>query len=196
MGWKMRGNTPQVPKMLIVAYPHTSNWDILYYLLVPAAFGLKASFMAKSSLFRPPTGFIIRALGGLSIDRSKDNNVVDATIRAFDQHSQLVIGILPEGTRSKKTHWRSGFYHIGMGANIPLVMIYMDFSKKEGGISEPFMLTGDVKTDMDHIRAFYAGKRGFDPSKATDILLNSELNPEPNPELNPAPLERQNPKTP
>jgi 1-acyl-sn-glycerol-3-phosphate acyltransferase len=175
MGWKLRGQTPQVPKMLIIAYPHTSNWDIMYYLLLVAAFGLKSSFMAKRSLFRPPFGFIIRALGGLSIDRSKDNNVVDATIRAFGENPQLVLGLLPEGTRSKKDHWRSGFYHIARGANISVVMIYMDFSKKEGGISEPFTLTGNVKTDMDHIRAFYAGKRGFDPSKATEIILSSEL---------------------
>ena len=174
MGWRIVQSSPNVPKYLCIAAPHTSNWDMFYFLLLASAMNVKLSFMAKRSLFKPPFGFLTRMLGGISIDRAKDSNVVDATIRAFSEKEQIVIALLPEATRTKTDHWKSGFYFIASGAKVPIVMFYMDFSKKEGGSSEPFYLTGDVSFDMDHIRAFYAGKEGHRPENASEIRLKDE----------------------
>jgi len=147
---------------------------MFYFLLLASAMNVKLSFMAKRSLFRPPFGFLTRMLGGISIDRTRDSNVVDATTRVFGEKERLVIALLPEATRTKTDHWKSGFYFIARGANVPIVMFYMDFAKKEGGSSEPFYLTGDVEFDMDHIRAFYAGKKGHKPENASEVRLKDE----------------------
>jgi len=174
MGWRILRSSPDVPKYLCIAAPHTSNWDMFYFLLLASAMNVKLSFMAKRSLFKPPFGFLTRMLGGISVDRTRDSNVVDATIRVFSEKERLVIALLPEATRTRTDHWKSGFYFIARGANVPIVMFYMDFSKKEGGSSEPFYLTGDVEFDMDHVRSFYAGRKGHKPENASDIRLKDE----------------------
>ncbi len=174
MGWNIKGTSPDIPQYLCIAAPHTSNWDMFYFLLLASAMNVKLSFMAKRSLFKPPFGFLTRMLGGISIDRSKDSNVVDATIRVFREQERVVIALLPEATRTRTDHWKSGFYFIAQGANVPIVMFYMDFSRKEGGSSQPFYLTGDPDFDMDHIRAFYAGKQGHTPENASTIRLKDE----------------------
>jgi len=175
-GWDFEGPVPAVPKCVAIAVPHTSNWDGVLMLAAAAAVGLDMSFMIKDDWLRGPMGPIMRKLGAVGIDRSKANNVVDGMIAELRHRDRLWLVIPPEGTRSRTEHWKSGFYHIARGANVPVVPGYLDFARKRAGLGDPITLTGDVRADMDKIRAFYAGlaPAGFDPDAFGPIRLREE----------------------
>jgi 1-acyl-sn-glycerol-3-phosphate acyltransferase len=130
--------------------------------------------MAKDSLFRGPQGILLRALGGIPIDRSKNNNVVDATVRSFAENDALVVLIPPEGTRKAAQYWKSGFYHIARKANVPVGLGFLDYARKRVGIGPLLTLTGDLKHDMDQVRAFYADKAPKHPALYTPPRLREE----------------------
>jgi 1-acyl-sn-glycerol-3-phosphate acyltransferase len=157
-GWKIASEKPKSDRFVLVAAPHTSNWDFLYAIACTTAFGLPLRFMAKDSLFRGPQGVLLRALGGIPIDRSKNNNVVDATVQSFADNRALVVLIPPEGTRKAAQYWKSGFYHIARKAEVPVALGFLNYARKEVGIGPLLTLSGDVKRDMDAVRAFYADK--------------------------------------
>ena len=157
-GWDFEGPVPAVPKCVAIAVPHTSNWDGVLMLAAAAAVGLDMSFMIKDDWLRGPMGPIMRKLGAVGIDRSKANNVVDGMIAELRHRDRLWLVIPPEGTRSRTEYWKSGFYHIARGADVPLLLGYMDYRRKRIGLGGPLHLTGDVDTDMDAIRRFYADK--------------------------------------
>ena len=173
MGWKTEGMTPEAiaacPKYVLIAAPHTSNWDFPVTLMVCFALRLKVYWMAKDSLFAWPVGPVARWLGGIPINRSVSVNTVQNTIAAFAARERLAIIVAPEGTRGKVTHWKTGFYHIAHGAGVPIALAFLDFKKKEGGIGSMFMPSGDIGADMVAIEAFYSGISGknsdqFDPA--------------------------------
>ncbi len=170
-GWKVKGRIPEdIQKCVMIAAPHTSNWDLPFMLMI--AFALKAEiyWMGKDSIFKFPFRSLMMWMGGVPIDRSKSNNIVQASIDALNQNDKLILIVPPEGTRSKVTVWKTGFYHIANGAGVPILLGYLDFARKEGGILGSFTPTGDIDTDLKEIKSFYRDIQG----KKTDLYHNDE----------------------
>jgi 1-acyl-sn-glycerol-3-phosphate acyltransferase len=161
-GWTIEGSLPPgAAKSVLIAAPHTSNWDLPYTLMTGFVLNLNLYWMGKASLFAPPFGPVMRWLGGIAVDRSKSNNLVAASAQALveaDGPVQLVVP--PEGTRGKTRHWKTGFYFIALEAKVPIVLAYMDYERKAAGLGPLFVPTGDVERDMDEIKRFYAGVKG------------------------------------
>jgi len=155
LGWKLYGREPDVPKYLYLAYPHSSNWDGLFLLLFAKSIHMDLKWMGKKSLMKPPLGWILKPLGCVGVDRSKSNNMVDQMVEVFAQSERFSLGIPPEGTRSYRDNWKSGFYHIALKANVPVCCGVLDYKKKVGGFGPLIELTGDMDADMDRIRAIY-----------------------------------------
>ncbi len=155
-GWEFETPGPAVPKCVVLAVPHTSNWDGVLLLALARSIELQMSWMIKDEWLRGPMGILLRRLGAVGIDRSKARNVVQAMIDELGNRDELVLVIPPEGTRSRTETWKSGFYHIALGANVPVVPGYLDYGRKRAGLGDPIDLSGDVCADMDAIRAFYA----------------------------------------
>jgi 1-acyl-sn-glycerol-3-phosphate acyltransferase len=161
-GWKVTGQLPPgCEKSVFIAAPHTSNWDLPYTLMVAFSLRLNIYWMGKEQLFKPPFRGVMMWLGGIPVDREKSSNLVAASadaIRAADGPLQLVVP--PEGTRSKTRYWKTGFYYIAVSAQVPIVMAYMDYANKAGGLGPVFLPTGDIDADMTAIKAFYAPFKG------------------------------------
>jgi 1-acyl-sn-glycerol-3-phosphate acyltransferase len=170
-GWSVVGKTPDIPKYVLIAAPHTSSWDVPVYLLVAWALKLKATWMMKAEMFRGLRGPFFKALGGMPIDRSQRHNTVQQCIDAFNQRSKLVLVIPPEGTREAAKVWKTGFYYIALGAKVPIVFGFLDFGKRQGGIGSMFMPTGDIAADMEQIREFYKDKVGKHPEKFGEVSI-------------------------
>ncbi len=153
--WRFETSLPQVKKYVIVAYPHTSNWDGINLVMCAQSVGVKLRWMVKRSLIDGPLGPGFLKLGAVPIDRSKTNNLVDQMVAEFAKRDEFALAVPPEGTRSKRDYWKSGFYHIARGANVPVVPGYLDFERRVAGLGEPIRMTGDVGRDMDRIRDFY-----------------------------------------
>ena len=173
-GWRAVGSLADHPKCVIVVAPHTSNWDFPVLMLVKIALGLKVSWMGKHTLFRPPFGWIMRRLGGMPIDRSARHNMVEQAVESFRTHDRLLLAIPPEGTRKRTPYWRSGFYHIALGAQVPIAFAFADYRRKVGGIGGVIVPSGDVDADMALIRDFYGGIIGKRPDQFGEIRLKSQ----------------------
>ena len=161
-GWTVEGSLPpEAAKSVLIAAPHTSNWDLPYTLMVAFVLRLNVYWIGKSSLFRWPFGPVMRWLGGIAVDRDKSSNLVAASAEAIvraDGPVQLVVP--PEGTRGKTRHWKTGFYFIALQARVPIVLAYMDYERKVSGLGPIFKPTGDVDADMVEIKRFYAPIKG------------------------------------
>lgn len=164
LGWKARGALPpDVRKCVMIAAPHTSNWDLPFTLLVALALNISIYWMGKETIFAWPFRGLMMWTGGIPVDRSKANDMVAASVKALKDADRLVLVVPPEGTRSKVTYWKTGFYWIAHGAGVPILLGYLDFAKKEGGIARAYMPTGDIEKDMEEIKAFYATVTGKKP---------------------------------
>jgi 1-acyl-sn-glycerol-3-phosphate acyltransferase len=170
-GWQTVGAMPDLPKGVLVVAPHTSNWDFPVMLALAVALGTKATWMGKHTLFRPPYGWIMRRLGGLPINRSARHNVVEQAVQSFRERERLILAVLPEGTRKRTPYWKSGFYHIANGAQVPLILGFADYKRKVGGIGPVFMPSGDIEADMALIRDFYTGIVGKRPDQFGEIRV-------------------------
>ena len=173
-GWEIEGERPRAKKLVLIAAPHTSNWDLAYLLALAARYRIKPYWMGKHTLFRPPFGWLLRRLGGIPIRRHLRENVVEQMTRAFAERDELCLTVPPEGTRGRAPHWKSGFYHIARGARVPIVLGYLDYARKRGGFGPELHPTGDLAADMDRIRAFYADKVGKYPDCFGEIRLREE----------------------
>jgi 1-acyl-sn-glycerol-3-phosphate acyltransferase len=169
-GWQVSyTDVPELKKCVMIAAPHTSNWDFFYARLAFFIMGVKVRYMIKKELIRFPFGWIFKALGAIPVDRKKKGNLVDACIHLFNENKELVVLIPPEGTRGIVEKWKTGFYHTAVGAKVPIALGYLDFKKKVAGIGPVFWPTGDIQKDFDHLRNFYkdispAHPEFFDPS--------------------------------
>lgn len=161
-GWQVQGALPPgAEKSVLIAAPHTSNWDLPYTLMVAFALRLTPYWMGKAQIFRFPFRGLMMWLGGLPVDRSQANNLVAASVTAMaEAHGPLQLIVPPEGTRGKTRYWKTGFYYIALGAQVPIVMAYMDYEKKISGLGPIFQPTGDIDADMARIKAFYAPFKG------------------------------------
>lgn len=172
-GWKAEGQKPDIPKYIVIAAPHTSNWDFFYAICLALIFRMKPLFMMKDAWFFWPLGPVFRWLGAIPIDRSKSNSVVDRSIAVFEQRRELALVVPPSGTRKRVTHWRSGFYHIANGANVPILMGFLDYGRRVGGLGRLMRPTGNIDRDMREIRDFYRDIRGKFPGAVDAIRVAS-----------------------
>jgi 1-acyl-sn-glycerol-3-phosphate acyltransferase len=173
-GWKMDGGRPPADRYVVIAAPHTSNWDMPFMLAMAFVYDIPVRWMGKHAMFRAPFGRFFKALGGIPIVRNRPGGVVGQMVEHFENNESLVLMVPAEGTRSHVDYWKSGFYHIARGANVPVVLSYLDFGKKVGGIGPAIELTGDFRADMDTIREFYVDKEGFRPENVGVIRLREE----------------------
>lgn len=155
LGWKKVGTKPDFPQFIVILAFHTSNWDVFYGILLAFAFNIDIYFMAKSQLFRFPFAPLVRFLGGIPIDRSTSHNTVEATIEMYKKHKNFAIALAPEGTRKKVEKWKTGFYHIAVGANVPIILAFLDYKTKSGGVGKVLYPTGNMKADFQEIKNFY-----------------------------------------
>jgi 1-acyl-sn-glycerol-3-phosphate acyltransferase len=173
MGWRVEGKVPDIEKFVIIAAPHTSNWDFPITLAVCFALKMKIYWMGKAAMFRWPFAAALRWLGGIPIDRSKSHNVVEQSIQAFHKLEKLIMVVPPEGTRKKVSYWKTGFYHIAQGANVPIVLGFLDYRRKVGGIGPTFHPTGHIEKDIQTIRNFYAAIMGKRQSQFSNAAIRS-----------------------
>ena len=161
-GWEVQGALPDTArKSVLIAAPHTSNWDLPMTIMVAFALNLNPRWMGKASIFKWPFGGLMRWLGGIAVDRSKSNNLVESSAQAIrDAQEPLQLIVPPEGTRSKVRYWKTGFYYIAQTAQVPIVMAYMDYTAKRSGLGPLFVTTGDIEADMQKIREFYKPFKG------------------------------------
>jgi len=171
ISWRIEGEIPELRRYVLIGAPHTSNWDFIIAMLFKYSLGMRFNFIGKDSLFRGPMGPVMRRLGGIPVNRRSSNKFVDQIVAAFEQHEDLIIVIAPEGTRSKSPYWRTGFYYIALGAGVPVVMAYLDYTNKVIGFGPTFVPTGDLQADFAHFRSFYADKTGKFPDKQSVIEL-------------------------
>lgn len=166
MGWRIVYDQPfNLKKYIIIGAPHTSNLDFILGALMKFSTGLPVNFIAKKSLFKWPYGIIFKSLGGTPVDRSKNNNLVDSIIQLFNDKDTFILALSPEGTRKRVSKWKTGFYYIAKGANIPVVMHAFDFGNKIYRISAPYYLTGDIKKDFEHFHHFYKDIKAKNPDQ-------------------------------
>ena len=161
-GWKVVGKLPpEAVKCVLIAAPHTSNWDLPYTLMVAFALRLNVYWIGKASLFKPPFGGVMRWLGGIPVDRRHSNNLVVVSSQAIIKaKGPLQLIVPPEGTRRGTRYWKTGFYYIAAAAGVPIVLAFLDYDKKIGGLGPVFQAADDLDADMLAIKAFYAGFKG------------------------------------
>ncbi|CAH8286223.1 1-acyl-sn-glycerol-3-phosphate acyltransferase [Mariniflexile fucanivorans] len=167
LGWKVVGNTNMskntIKKAIIIAVPHTSWHDFYIGVLLRAVVQIKTNFVGKKELFIFPFGWFFKALGGMPINRSTNENKVDAIAKLFHEKEEFRMTMAPEGTRKTVEAWRTGFYYIAKKANVPIIMFTLDFERKQNYISEPFYPTDDIKADFEFMHQFYKGVKGKEP---------------------------------
>ena len=160
-GWKVVGAVPAANRFVLIGAPHTSNWDFVLMLMAVLDAKLAVHWMGKHTLFPKPIAGFVYWLGGVPIDRRRTNNTVAQMVERFQGVDEWILLIPPEGTRAQVERWKSGFYHIAVGAGVPIVLGFINASKKELGFGPLFQPTGDFAVDLPQIQQFYADKRGL-----------------------------------
>ncbi len=170
-GWTAVQENPPPPKAVIIAAPHTSNWDFLFFFGLCNSLNIKSYWIGKDTLFKWPWGDMMRRMGGIPVDRSKSQNMVEAMVAEFNKRDNFLLTIPPEGTRGSVKQWRTGFYYIALKAKVPLIVGLMDYAKKTGGLGPSFMPSGDYKADMEKLSEFYHSVTPKYPEKAMQDIL-------------------------
>ena len=171
-GWTFEGSLPDEPKLVIVGYPHTSNWDFFVLLAVIGHFGLEAKFLAHQGLFVGPFGWLLRRWGGIPVQG--DAKSVSATlVAAFDRADSMILVIAPEGTRAGGSAWKSGFWRIADAADVPVLMGFVDWEGKRMGFGPALEVDGDPQGWMEQARIFYADKHGRKPQNQGPVELDA-----------------------
>lgn len=174
-GWTMVGDPPRTG--IFVGAPHTSNWDFVATLLVMWHAGLSPRILIKKEFFRGPVGWLLRLTGGVPVDRRNPAGVIAELVTQARKGESFVLVLAAEGTRKKTDYWKSGFYRIAQQTGLPIILGFVDGATKTTGVGPVLIPSGDVKADMDTIRAFYADKNGIYPALKTEPRLREELKP-------------------
>jgi len=182
VGWRVEGERPEGDRCVLVAAPHTSLWDGFLLVVMGISLSVPLSWMCKSEAFVWPFGPFLRLIRAIPVDRAAPQGLTGQLVQAFGDQERLVLGIPPEGTRSLRPYWKSGFYRIAAEAEVPICLSYLDWPSRRGGFGPVFHPTGDVAADMDRVRAFYADKRGRYPELFGPVRLRSEVDAESPPE--------------
>lgn len=159
-GWRMEGDFPAVDKAVLLAAPHTSNWDGIWMLLSAGYFRRKLRWMGKKSLTTGPFGGFVKWAGCVPVDRSSKQDLVAQMVDAFSAAPRMILAIPPEGTRSQTEGWKSGFYHIARGAGVPILITVLDYGKRRVRLAALVWTSGDYEADLPRLRAFYEGAKG------------------------------------
>ncbi|HLN53261.1 MAG TPA: 1-acyl-sn-glycerol-3-phosphate acyltransferase [Lentimicrobium sp.] len=163
-GWKIIGELPPAKSVVAMA-PHTSNLDFLLGWLGYTSVGIKSHFLIKKEIFKWYTSGIIKAMGGIPVDRSHSSNVVMQVTEEFHKRGNFIITITPEGTRKLVSNWKRGYYHIAMSAQVPICLGFLDYKNKEGGFGPCFKPTGNYEEDFRFLESFYRKKTARFPEK-------------------------------
>lgn len=162
-GWAFRGHLPDLARFVIIVAPHTSSWDFVIGVAAKLALGLRIGYLGKHTLFRPPLGWLMRALGGIPVHRRTSTETVQQVVDRFATERQMVLALSPEGTRRKVERWRSGFWHIAHGAGVPIVPVGLDFPTRTIRIGEPVPPGDDLDVAVAGLKAWYRGIEGRYP---------------------------------
>lgn len=166
-GWKVKGRyASELPKVMLIVVPHTSNWDFPLGVLVRATLRTDIKFIAKSSLFRPPFGWLFRWLGGYPVERTQRTNFVQMMVEIYRKEPRFHTLIAPEGTRSRVETLKTGFYHIALGGGAAIVMCRFDWGNKTVEFRAPFYPTGNIEADFEVIDGYFRGIRGRWPERS------------------------------
>ena len=163
IGWKVVGKLNYPDKCLVIAAPHTSNWDFFIGRCYAYIIGVVPKYLIKSELFLPILRSLIKWNGGIPVYRHSKNNVVDQITEIYNSTDKFILGISPEGTRRRVERWRTGFYHIAVKSEVPILLIKMDYEKKEIGIINEFHPSGDIDKDLLFIQNQYKNIKGKIP---------------------------------
>lgn len=172
--WKIEGDLPDVPKMVIIGAPHTSNWDFFLFLAALRHFDISVKFLGKHTLFHWPFGWMFRKVGGIPVDRTQPGGIIGQVKSAFESAERMILVIAPEGTRKAAPHWKSGFVKIAKGAGVPVVFAGVDSDRKVLVISKAFEVGDDRNGFMDEVRDFYADKNGINPAGKGPVRIAEE----------------------
>ncbi len=178
-GWKTEGSVHQPQHFVIIAAPHTSNWDAVIMVVAAYIFRVRISWFIKREAFFFPLGTLIRAVGGIPIDRDVRRNVVGQAVEQFRQNEHLILAVPPEGTRGKGDGWKTGFYHIAHGAGVPIVLGYIDYRRKIAGLGPAFIPTGDIEADFHVFDQFYAAVTPKYPEDRSPVVPTRIASPPP-----------------
>jgi 1-acyl-sn-glycerol-3-phosphate acyltransferase len=163
-GWKIVGTVPaEIKKAVVIAAPHTSNWDFVYAVAIFKMLKLKIRYLIKRELNFFPLSILLKNTGAIPVERSKSHNLTDEIVNMLKSSDELLVAIPAEGTRSRVEKWKSGFYYTALNAGVPVLPGYLDFKKKEGGFGAPIYLSGNKEEDMKKLRDFYSDKTGKYP---------------------------------
>jgi 1-acyl-sn-glycerol-3-phosphate acyltransferase len=168
-GWRFIGTVPDLPKYVIVGFPHTSNWDFFVFLAVMDHFGIRGRFLAKQGLFKGPLRWLMRRWGGIPVGTS--TALVDIAVASFEAQDQMVLVIAPEGTRSRTDAWKSGFWRIADAAEVHVVMGFIDGGTRRAGLGPAERIDGDPERWMALANHFYADKSGLRPHNRGAVTL-------------------------
>ncbi len=175
-GWKTTNSFPlNIKKCVIIVAPHTSSEDFLIGLALRSMYKINdAKFLGKAELFKPPFGFIFKWLGGVPVNRHSKQNLVEQVVALFNKHEIFRLGLSPEGTRKRVDKLKTGFYHIAKQANVPIVMVGLDFEHKQAICSKPFYTSANEKKDINDIINFFAPINGKVPENGLQHFLRNE----------------------
>lgn len=166
IGWEISGQIPEhVKKVVLIQAPHTSLWDFVIGRIVFWYYGYNVRLLIKKEAFKWPFGGMMKALGGIPVNRRKNEKTVDAVARMVNEHNDIVLVITPEGTRKRVDNWKRGFYYIALKAEVPIALGWIDYPVKQGGIGPTFYPSGDFEKDFKMIEDFYQGYRGKHPER-------------------------------
>lgn len=164
-GWTTVGDPPTHKKAVLIVAPHTSNWDGLWLMAYKVALGIEVHFLAKHTLFWWPLGSILRALGAMPLDRNISASTVRQVVDAFAKRDQFWFALSPEGTRKWRPYWKTGFHRIARSADVPLVLAFIDYKKRQVGFGVALPRSQSIEQDLQAIREFYAPFVGRHPER-------------------------------
>lgn len=171
IGWKTVLNPPKEKRYVIIAAPHTSNWDFPLGVLFMLTTDIKYKFMGKAALFKWPIKYLFQAFGGIPVDRKNSTNLTKKIAEIIKSHDEIALALAPEGTRSKTEYWKSGFYYIALEANVPIALATIDYGSKTLRLDDHIHPTGDIEKDMEYIRNYYKLAKAKYPEKQGPIRV-------------------------
>ncbi len=174
LGWRLESKLPEEKKFVLIGAPHTSNWDFPLALLALSALGLRFSWVAKHTIFKGISGYFLKSIGGIPVNRNASKGFIDLMADSFTQKDKLILTIAPEGTRSKKNHWKTGFYYIALKADVTICMSAIDYPSKTISVNGVLTPTGDIASDFQIISEFYKGKTGKHPQRQSSVTLRDK----------------------
>lgn len=166
LGWRIIGDRPPEKKVMILGAPHTSNLDFFLTLALIHHYQLPLRYLIKDSVFKGPIGPLVKSLGGVPVDRKKANNLVETMVAAIDTQEEIALGVLPEGTRKYVDYWKSGFYWIAQGAELPIYPVRVDGSAKMLEVGPRLTVSGDIEADVALLAEFFGETKGVNPENS------------------------------